>query len=616
MIRLDRQLNPLFSLMDNSSTGEVPEREQIEEKYKWNLKDIYATDELWEKDFTLVEQKISEYGRFAGKLTHSAKSLIDCLKFDDEIGIILGRLYLYAMLSKDLNLSDIKYMALDDRIKGLFTKVSATNSFIHPELLSVSQGHIRKMYAEEPELKVYDHYFDDLFRMAEHTLSKEQEEILALTSELENIPYTSFSLLTNADMKFPVVKDDKGNDVEISHARFYAALYSGDRDYRERAYKAYYKPFMEYANTFSSLLSGGIKVNVFSARARKFADARESALSKNNIPVAVYENLVKTVNENFAPMHRWTALKKKLLEIKEIHPYDTYVSLFQFDRSYSFENAKKIVKESLECMGGNYLTSLQKAFDNQWLDVYETKHKKSGAYSSGTTYGVHPYVLLNWTNLLNDVFTLTHEMGHNMHSYYTGETQPFVYDNYSIFLAEIASTFNESLLLDYLIQTARTHYEKLALLEKYLNNITTTFYRQIMFAEFEYNAHSLAEKGVGLTPDTFRKMYKDMYQKYWGPEMVVDVEEEYTWARIPHFYYNFYVYQYATGFAASEALVQKVKAEGDAAVQKYLDFLKAGCSDYPINILKKTGVDMTTSEPFLAVIRKMDECLNQIEEII
>lgn len=603
-------------VQNGALAGELPTRGQIEDEYKWNLTDVYKNDDLWEKDFALVENKISEYKNFEGTLTHSAENLLAGLTFDDEIGVTLGRLYLYAMLSKDLNLKDIKYMAMDDRIKGLFTRVTTASSFIHPELLSVSLGHIKKMYKEEPKLKKYDHYFDDLFRVAEHTLSKEQEEIMALSADIRNVPYTAFSLFSNADLKFPVIKDEKGEDITMSHARFYAALYSPDRDYRERAYKAYYSVFMQFPNTFSTLLNGSLKSDIFNARARKFKNSLGAALSKNNIPVSVYTTLVNTVNNNFKPMHRWTAMKKKLLAVKELHPYDSYVSLFEFNKEYTFQMGKKLVLDSMECLGGEYLATIKKAFDNRWLDVYETQNKRSGAYSSGTTYGVHPYVLLNWTNLLNDVFTLTHEMGHNMHSYYTGAEQPFVYANYSIFLAEIASTFNENLLLDYLIKTSRTHYEKLALLEKYVNNITTTFYRQTMFAEFEQEIHSKSENGEGLTPDAFSSLYRELYQKYWGNDMVVDKEEEYTWGRIPHFYYDFYVYQYATGFAASEALVQKIKAEGEPAVQKYLYFLKAGNSDYPINILKNTGVDMTTNEPFLAVIKRMEDCLNQIEELI
>ena len=573
----------LNNTAENSTAGELPSRDQIAEEYKWELKDIYPNNEAWETDFTDIENKIPGYKQFEGTLTQSPQKLLAGLKFDDEIGIKLGKLYLYAMLSKDLDLKDTFYMAYDDRIKGLFAKVSAANSFYNPEILSVSIGHIKKMYTAEPELKLYDHYFDDLFRQAEHTLNKEQEEIMALSSEVRNIPYSAFSLLTNADVQFPNILDENGNETRISQPRFYAALYSTDRDFRQRAYKAYCGQFMNYSNTFSALLNGSIKSNIFNAKARKYSCSREASLAKNNIPVSVYDALVTAASDNLKPMHRWTSLKKKLLKLDELHPYDTYVSLFHMDKEYSFEAGKKAVYDSLECLGEDYLGNIKKAFNNRWLDVFETRNKRTGAYSSGTTFGIHPYVLLNWTNMLNDVFTLTHEMGHNMHSFYTGQNQPFVYANYSIFLAEIASTFNENLLLDHLIKTARSNYEKLSLLEKYLNNITTTFYRQTMFAEFEQVIHQKVESGEGLTPDSFREMYKGLYQKYWGPDMVIDIEEEYTWGRIPHFYYKFYVYQYATGFAASEALVQKIKTEGKPAVDKYLSFLRPVHLITPLN---------------------------------
>ncbi len=613
----DKRVDQLFNIQpEGAKLTELPCRDDIQDEYKWNLTNVYPNDELWEKDFAFVESKLPEYKKYEGVLTQNADTLLEALKLDDELGIILGRLYLYAMLSKDLDLANSKYMSYDDRIKGLYAKLSAANSFYHPELLSVSIGHLRKMYSEKPELKIYDHYFEDLFRQAEHTLSKEQEEILALSSEVRGVPYSAFSLLTNTDIQFPVIEDENGNEFKISQPRFYASLYSKDRAFRQRAYKAYCSQFVNYSNTFSALLNGSLKSNIFNAKARKFSSAVEASLSKNNIPVAVYDSLIKAASDNLAPMHRWTRLKKKLLEIDELHPYDTYVSLFNMDKEYSFEDGKKLVIDSLECLGPDYIGMLKKAFNNRWLDVFETKNKRSGAYSSGTTFGVHPYVLLNWTNMLNDVFTLTHEMGHNMHSYYTGQSQPFVYANYSIFLAEIASTFNENLLLDYLIKTSRSNFEKLSLLEKYLNNITTTFFRQSMFAEFEQIIHRKAENGEGLTPDAFSSIYTDLYQKYWGPDMVIDDEEKFTWGRIPHFYYDFYVYQYATGFAASEALVQKIKNEGNSAVEKYLTFLKSGTSDYAINLLTKTGVDITTTGPFLAVIKKMDECLDEIEELI
>ena len=609
-------LNKFFS--PEIQSMEIPTRDQIDEKYKWNLIDVYSSDEDWEKDFKWIEENIIHYHGYEGLLGQSSEKLLACLKFDEEIGMKLERLYLYSMLSKDSDLRNTKYQGMDDRIKRIYSQVLAASSYIKPEILSIGQNKINSLISENSTLQVYQHSFDDLFRFAKHTLDKEKEELLAMASEVTQVPYNTYSLFTNADLKFPKVEDNNGNELEMSHSRYYAALYSKDRSYRERAFKAYLTPYKENVNSFGALFNGNLKSNIFYAKARKYNSAREAALFKNNIPISVYDNLIRTVNDNLTPMHRWATLKKKLLGLNELHPFDAYVTLFdqKLEKKYPYDIAVKIVLDSLEVMGKDYLSSLNKAFDNRWIDVYETKAKRSGAYSSGTTFGVHPYVLLNWTDLLNDVFTLAHEMGHNMHSYYTGLNQPFVYANYSIFLAEVASTFNESLLLDHLVNIAESKEEKLFLLEKYLNNVTTTVYRQVMFAEFEQLTHSKVENGEALTPDILCGLYKDVFQKYWGPEMIIDDEETYTWARVPHFYYNFYVYQYATGFAASEALALKVKKDGEPAVKKYLDFLKSGSSDYPINILEKAGVNMNSQEPILAVTNKMNKIIDEIENLI
>lgn len=595
----------------------LPLRDEIEAKYKWNLCDIYESDEKWEEAFHLVEEKIPGLKKFERTLTEAFQNIADYLKAEEEIGIILERLHLYAMLSKDSDMSVTKYQSMDSRVKTLITNFSSNTSFFKPEILKLEKEKIEKWCKEIDRLKKYNHFFNDLFREKPHTLSSGEEKIIALTAELKNVPYNTFSLFTNADLQFPKIDDGSGNEIEISHGRFYSSLYSGNRTFREEAYRAYYKPFIQYANTFSSLVMGNIKGNVFTAQVKKFNSAREASLFKNNISVKVYDNLVATVNQNFEPMHRWIAIKKKILNLDKLHPFDTYVTIFPYEeKKYSYNESLGIIKKALQPLGKNYLEILGKAFSQRWIDVYETRSKRSGAYSSGTTFGVHPYVLLNWNNLLNDVFTLAHEMGHNMHSYYTGTLQPYVYANYSIFLAEVASTFNESLLLEYLLEQSESKEEKLFLYEKYLNNVTTTFYRQTMFAEYESEIYKLVEEGNSLTVVEFRNLYKNLYQKYWGSEMSVDLEEEFTWARIPHFYYNFYVYQYATGFAASELLVQKVKREGGPAVKKYLQFLNSGSSKYSLDILKDAGVDMTSSEPVIATINKMSFILDEIEKLI
>ena len=596
----------------------IPERSEITEEYKWNLTDIFRNDEEWENAFKSVSEKISGYQKFDGTLADSADKLLACFKFDEEINITLDQLHLYAMLSKDSDMRVGKYHSMDDRIKSLYSQVGAESSFIRPELLKIPDEKLLGMIESNDTLKTYKHSIEDLLRSKKHTLSNSEEKILAMASELTQTPYNTFSIFTNADLKLPVVEGENGDMIELSHGRYYSAMYSKDREYRARVYEAYLGSYKNYINTFTVLFNGNLKTNIFNARARNFNSALESSLHKNNIPVSVYHNLIDSVSMNLQPMYRWAGLKKKLLGVEKLCPFDVYVTIFNShgEKKYSYDEGVEIVLDSLKVMGDDYLNSLKSAFNNRWLDVYETKAKRSGAYSSGTTFGVHPYVLLNWTDLLNDVFTLSHEMGHNMHSYYTGRHQPYPYANYSIFLAEVASTFNESLLLDHLLEVAKSKQEKLFLLERYLNNLTATFYRQVMFAEFEMIAYDRTEKGESLTADVLNDLYKKIYEKYWGQEMFVPEQEQYTWARIPHFYYNFYVYQYATGFAASEVLAKKVKTEGNSAVNKYLNFLKSGSSDYPINILKSAGVDMNSPEPVQAVSNRMNQVLNEMENLL
>ncbi|MGE5498942.1 MAG: oligoendopeptidase F, partial [Syntrophothermus sp.] len=582
-----------------------------------NLNDIYSTPEKWEDDFAWVNSNLSKYKEFEGKLGSSASELLGAMKFNDEVSIKLSRLSLYSSLSKDLDLTNTTNSGRYNRMSALFSKAAAAGAFMRPEIISIPEEKLEAFMKESKDLMLYKHQFDDLLRTKAHTLSKDQETIMAQASEMMRTPYNTFNVFSDAEAQFPVVKDPEGNDIKISHGRYGASLYSTDRAFRERVYRGYYKPYMEYKNTIASLFNGNLKTHVFNAKARKYNSSLEAALNENNIPVAVYENLVNTVDRNLQPLQRWIKVKKRVLGLTDIHLFDTYVTLFPgVKKEYSFEEAKKIVAEALKPLGQDYINNLNAAFNNRWIDVYETKGKRSGAYSSGTTFGVHPYVLLNWNNQLNDVFTLAHEMGHNMHSFYTGQTQPFPYADYSIFVAEVASTANEALLLDYLIEHAESKEAKLALIEKYLSNITGTFYRQTGFAEFEMKVHQMSEKDEPLTPDNLCAMYKDLAQRYFGPEMTVDDEESYTWARIPHFYYNYYVYQYATGYAASQALVAGIKKEGEPAIKRYLDFLKSGSSDYPINVLKIAGVDMTSPEPVLQTIRKMNDLLDQMEKLL
>jgi oligoendopeptidase F len=596
---------------------ELPQRKEIQEKYKWDLTHIYKNDEEWEKDFRYLTENMDKLLRYEGKLGRSAKDLLECLKTEEELGIIAGKLFLFAMLSKDLDLSDAEAYGRYDRTVNIHALLAEKSSFIVPEIQQISRDTLERFLEEEPKLKIYAHYFENIRRMAPHTLDKEKEKLLAMTSPLQSIPYDVFSLLENADLEFPEIEGEDGKPVRLSHGRYQSALFSSNREYRQRAYKAYYKPFIRHKNTLAALFVGNLKASSFEAKARLYPDTLTAALFPNNIPVEVYEKLIASVNENLSPLHRWAVLKKKILKIDELHPYDSYVTLFPASvKEYSYEQGIEIVLRALQPLGEEYITLLKKAFDQRWLDVFETRNKRSGAYSSGATYGTHPYVLLNWNGNLNDVFTLAHEMGHCLHSYYTVENQPYPYADYTIFLAEVASITNETLLLSYLLDNADSSTEKLFLMEKYLLNTVTTFYRQTRFAEFEKLQHGKFEKGEAITPETLCRDYGELYLKYWGKAMVMDEEETYTWARVPHFYYNFYVYQYATGFAAAQTLARKILTEGKTAAENYLGFLKAGSSKYSIEILKDAGVDMSTDEPVLAVTRQMQTILNEMENLL
>jgi len=602
--------------VEESSSG-LQKRSEINEKYKWDLSDIYKSDIEWENTFDILKVKSEKFKTFMGTLGKSASNLLKCLKFDEEIGIDLDRLHLYAMLAKDIDLSNEKYQGMYDRLMILASKISAESSFIKPEILAINEAKLKGFINEDNDLKVYKHLIDDLLRTKLHTLNSEEEKIIANAVPALQVASSVFSLLTNADLKFPTIVDEDGNELEITHGRYTSAMYSLDREYRKRFYKNYYLPFIEHKNTLAALFSGNIKADYFNSHTRKYDSSQEAALDANNIPLSVYKNLIDTVTDNLEPLRRWAKLKKKILNLDTFHSYDAYVTLFpSVKKKYSYESGMNVVLESLSPLGKEYVSDVKYAFDNRWVDVYETKSKRSGAYSSGTTFGVHPYVLLNWTDELNDVFTLTHEMGHNMHSYYTGKSQPFPYANYSIFVAEVASTVNEALLLDYLIEKSESKEEKLSLVEKHINNIVTTFYRQTLFAKYEQNVHECNINGEALTPDVLSNLYGEMHLQFWGDGITLDEEEKYTWSRVPHFYYNFYVYQYATSFAASAALSQKIKNEGDVAIKKYLTFLHSGSSDYPIEVLKKAGIDMTTADPIIAVTKKMHELLDLLESLI
>ncbi len=608
----------LFSQQSNQlHIKDLPKREEIEDKYKWNLQDIYPDETKWKEDYDWILNNLDKYKNFEGKLGSSAQHLLTFLKFDEEVGVKFQKVRLYSSLARDLDLANAKYMAMYDNVTNLSSKLMAASSFFRPEFLSIDENKLQGFLIENDELKIYSHLFDDILRQKVHTLEKTNEEILALASPIMQTPYNVFSIFKNADIQYPTIKDDAGNEIKLSDGRFYAAIYSQDRGFRERAYRNYYKPYIEYKNTLATLFNSQQKVLLFNAQVRKFKSSLVAALSENNIDKQIYYNLINTVNQNLTPQHRWCTLRKQVLGLEKLHVYDTYVSLFEeHNKIYTYDEAVELIIEALKPLGEDYINNLKFAFENRWVDVFETKGKRSGAYSTGATIGVHPFVLMNWNGTLNDVFTLAHEMGHNMHSFYSANNQPYVYADYPIFLAEVASTLNEALLLDYMIKNSKTKTEKMALIERYITNIMQTFYRQTQFAEFELKASELIQQGESLTPDRLSDIFGEIYQKYWGDDMDMDEEEKYCWARIPHFYYNFYVYQYAVCFAASEAIAEKIFSEGQPAIDRYLSFLKSGSSDYPIPTLIKAGVDMSKNEPILAVTKKMNKLIDELKKLL
>ncbi len=601
----------------DGNSSELVKRENIENKYKWDLTQMFKSDEDWEKEFQRLESLTLKIKSYEGKLGNSAQILFDALEFSDKFWADVQLIMQYASMSKDLDLGDSKYQAMYSKAMSLVNNVSTAMSFIRPEILTIPDNKLQEFLNSNKDLKVYQHKLDNILRMKPHTLTKNEEEILSLAGPVDESFMATYRLWANADVQYPVIKDENGNDIRLSPSRYYAGMYSPDREYRERVYKNYLIPFLDYKNTLTSLYFGSIKSNIFQSKSRKYNSTLEWSLDEVNVPVEVYKNLIQSVNKNLKPLHRWCSLKKKILNIDKMHVYDTYVTLFPATkRKYSYDEAVDLVLKALEPLGEDYHKNLKHAFDNRWVDVYETKGKRSGAYSTGSVKGSHPYVLLNWGGELDDVFTLIHEMGHNMHSLYSAQTQPYPYADYPIFLAEVASITNEMLLLDYLIENSQSKEEKLTLIEKYLNNMRGTFFRQTRFAEFEMVIQEMVEKGEPLTPDVMAKIFGDMFQKYWGPDMFVDDEERHSWSRIHHFFYDYYVYSYATSFAASQLIAENIKKQGQSAIDRHVTFLKSGESDYPIPTLKKNGVDMTSPEPMVAVAKKMDELLDKMEELM
>ncbi|GGE51263.1 oligoendopeptidase F [Pullulanibacillus camelliae] len=597
-------------------TQSLPTREAIPESERWDLEAIYESVEAWEEDFKKVKAMIPEVTAFKGKLSDSAATLFQALQKQDELTMTLSKLFAYSHMKADENTANATYQALNDRARNLAAGVGSSLSFFVPEILSMDEQKLKTFLDESDALKLYRQALDEINRERPHVLSEEKEALLAEASEVMSASSTTFGMLNNADMQLPTIQGEDGEDVEVTHGRYHSLIKSSDRRVREAAFKAMHGTYESFKNTFASTLGAAFKRDNFYARVRHYDSARQAALSGNNIPEEVYDNLVQTVNDHLHLLHRYVELRKRALKLEDLHMYDLYTPLVQdVDMKLSYEEAKELVLKGLAPMGEEYLNIIREGYDKRWIDVRETKNKRSGAYSSGT-YGTMPYILLNWSNDINDAFTLAHELGHSLHSYYTRENQPYPYANYSIFVAEVASTCNEALLNDYLLKTTEDKKKKLYLLNNQLEGFRGTVFRQTMFAEFEKVAHERAANGEALTSELFSEIYYDLNQKYFGEGMTIDKEIAIEWARIPHFYNNFYVYQYSTGYSAAAALSQQILNEGESAVERYKAFLKAGSSDYPIEVLKRAGVDMTSPEPIKQAFKVFESVLDEMEKLL
>lgn len=593
----------------------LPKRKDIPQEYHWKLSDIYKNEELWEADFRGVRERMGEIAAFRGKLGGSAGTLLACFKLRDELSITLGKLYVYAGMKSHEDTADSKYQALSNRISALSVEFSTAASYITPEILAVPEETLTG-YINDPCLAEYAFNLQELLRQREHVLSQAEEALLARVGDLAGVADNAFSMLTNADMKFAPIKNEEGKLCEMSEERAVSFLRSRRRPVRKAAFMSLYKPYNEMRNTLGATFDGMLKSAKFYAAARKYASPLAAALDSDNIPESVYHNLVDTLEKNLEPLHRYMTLRKRALGVKELHMYDLYTPLVSDPfKDISWSRAKKMMTESLSPLGGEYLALAAEGLESGWADIFPNQGKRSGAYSWGS-YGTHPYIMMNYTNSLNDVSTLVHEMGHSMHSYYSRKNQPYATADYCIFTAEVASTTNEVLFLDYLLAETKKKNERAYLLNKRLENIRTTVYRQTMFASFEREVHGLAARGEDTTPDGLKTLWRGLNEKYYGSGVVVDKELEMEWARIPHFYNPFYVFQYATGFSAATALAGGILKNGVPARDKYLNFLTKGGSDYPIALLRDAGVDMEKPQALEAVISQFSETLLELESLL
>lgn len=599
-----------------SETKQLPNRSDLPEELTWDLSPLFKDDAAFDVAFEALKEDLSLATNYVGTLKDGAGAFLKAIDYTLSVYRQIENLYVYAHLKNDQDTGNTTYQALYARASSLAAQAGEAVAFFQPELLTLTDEEIEAYFEEEEALAVYRYFVKQMTDNRKHVLSAKEEALLAGAAEIFDASSNTFSVLNNADLVFPTVKDDNGDKVELSSGVYGQLIESTNREVREEAFKGLYSVYEQFRNTFAGTLTSHVKKHNYQAKIRNYSSAREASLSNNHIPESVYDTLLDVVDSHLPLLHRYVALRKKLLNVDTLHMYDMYTPILgDAPIRYSYEEAKEKSLEGLAPLGEDYLSIVKEAYADRWIDVVENKGKRSGAYSSGS-YDSKPYILLNWHESLNHLYTLVHEMGHSVHSYYTRKTQPYVYGDYSIFLAEIASTTNENLLTEYLLETETDPHVRAFILNHYLDGVKGTIFRQTQFAEFEHFIHTEDAKGVPLTSDYLSEYYGNLNAKYYGDSVERDPEIAFEWSRIPHFYYNYYVYQYATGFSAASALSQKILNNEPNALENYINFLKAGSSDYPIEVIKKAGVDMTQPTYIEDTMVLFEERLNELEALI
>ena len=593
----------------------LPKRSEVPVELTWRLEDIYADEAAWAKDLEKAVKLGEEFAALNGKTTTNAKAFLQAWDLYEETYLVLYRVAEYAMRVGDQDSADSHGQELRGKAMMAVAKVEEMCAFFAPEILGVSAETIEQFYKDEPGLKKYEVSIKDIIRTKEHVLSKEMEALIASATEVCEAPARGAEMLRDADLKFPIVKNEKGEDVQLTNGRFVPLQMSANREVRKESFEKFYERYKEFGNTWAAMYEGEVKKRMFQAKARHYNSTFEAAVDENNVSPVVCDNLIDSVHRGFDKMHRYVRLRKKLLGVDELHMYDVYTPMVaDYDAKVTYEEAKELSLKALAPLGEDYLEIVKRSYDERWIDVMENEGKRGGAYSAGC-YGVHPYMLLNYNNTLDDVFTLVHEMGHSMHTWYSEKSQTFLNSQYKIFVAEVASTTNEILLLEYMLKNATDKKEKAYLINHYLESFKSTLYRQTMFEEFERKTNKMAEDGIPLTFEALSEVYLNLNKEYFGEDMVSDPLIAYEWCRIPHFYYNFYVYQYATSFSAAVAIAHRILEEGAPAVEQYKKFLSSGCTEDPVSLLKIAGVDFTTGKPVDEALEVFEKAIEEMENL-